>query len=204
MTSKFKTIFVASALLVGGTVAANASTYVATIEQVGSNVVASGSGSIDLTDLTAAIGNFDGSQGAVEANIADVGLGSTPTLTLYSGISGPTSFGPGTGGGATYTSTTSGLGLAINGILHALLVPSGYVSGTVLTSTSTFVGNTLTGLGLTPGTYTWTWGTGDHAGSFEIEIGATPLPAALPLFATGIGGLGLLGWRRKRKAQALA
>jgi len=30
---------------------------------------------------------------------------------------------------------------------------------------------------------------------------ATPLPAALPLFATGIGGLGLLGWRRKRRAQ---
>jgi hypothetical protein len=29
---------------------------------------------------------------------------------------------------------------------------------------------------------------------------ATPLPAALPLFATGLGGLGLLGWRRKRKA----
>jgi uncharacterized protein (TIGR03118 family) len=32
----------------------------------------------------------------------------------------------------------------------------------------------------------------------------TPLPAALPLFATGICGLGLLGWRRKRKAQAVA
>jgi len=29
--------------------------------------------------------------------------------------------------------------------------------------------------------------------------GATPLPAALPLFATGLGGLGLLGWRRKRR-----
>ena len=27
----------------------------------------------------------------------------------------------------------------------------------------------------------------------------TPLPAALPLFATGLGGLRLLGWRRKRK-----
>jgi hypothetical protein len=27
----------------------------------------------------------------------------------------------------------------------------------------------------------------------------TPLPAALPLFATGLGALGLLGWRRKRK-----
>jgi hypothetical protein len=35
-------------------------------------------------------------------------------------------------------------------------------------------------------------------------VTATPLPAALPLFATGLGGLGLLGWRRKRKAQAAA
>ena len=26
------------------------------------------------------------------------------------------------------------------------------------------------------------------------------LPAALPLFATGLGALGLLGWRKKRKA----
>lgn len=31
---------------------------------------------------------------------------------------------------------------------------------------------------------------------------ATPLPAALPLFASGLGALGLLGWRRKRKALA--
>jgi len=30
----------------------------------------------------------------------------------------------------------------------------------------------------------------------------TPLAAALPLFATGLGALGLLGWRRKRKAAA--
>jgi hypothetical protein len=35
------------------------------------------------------------------------------------------------------------------------------------------------------------------------DVSATPLPAALALFATGIGGLGLLGWRRKRKAQAV-
>jgi hypothetical protein len=30
----------------------------------------------------------------------------------------------------------------------------------------------------------------------------TPIPGALPLFATGLGTLGLLGWRRKRKAAA--
>jgi hypothetical protein len=31
---------------------------------------------------------------------------------------------------------------------------------------------------------------------------ATPLPAGLPLFATGLGALGLLGWFRKRKVRA--
>ena len=36
------------------------------------------------------------------------------------------------------------------------------------------------------------------------NIVLTPLPAALPLFATGLAGLGLLGWRRKKKAAALA
>ena len=42
--------------------------------------------------------------------------------------------------------------------------------------------------------------------SFDLPDGLTlssmpptPLPATLPLFATGLGALGLLGWRRKRK-----
>jgi len=39
----------------------------------------------------------------------------------------------------------------------------------------------------------------------EITIrSATPLPATLPLFATGLGALGLLGWRRRRKVRAAA
>lgn len=38
----------------------------------------------------------------------------------------------------------------------------------------------------------------------NVSVSGTPLPAALPLFATGLGALGLLGWRRKRKAAALA
>jgi len=38
----------------------------------------------------------------------------------------------------------------------------------------------------------------------DVAANQTPLPAALPLFATGLGALGLLGWRRKRKARAVA
>jgi hypothetical protein len=40
-------------------------------------------------------------------------------------------------------------------------------------------------------------------GSFTTEGAETPLPAALPLFASGIGAMSLLGWRRKRKAAAI-
>jgi hypothetical protein len=38
----------------------------------------------------------------------------------------------------------------------------------------------------------------------HLGVAATPLPAALPLFAAGLGALGLLGWRRKRTARSLA
>jgi hypothetical protein len=31
-------------------------------------------------------------------------------------------------------------------------------------------------------------------------VSGVPLPGALPLFASGLAGLGLLGWRRKKKA----
>jgi hypothetical protein len=50
----------------------------------------------------------------------------------------------------------------------------------------------------------------DNTGALLISVSAnsissqTPLPAALPLFATGLGALGLLGWRRKRKAALAA
>jgi hypothetical protein len=41
----------------------------------------------------------------------------------------------------------------------------------------------------------------NYTATTGLTPAAVPLPA--PLFATGIGALGLLGWRRKRKAQTI-
>jgi hypothetical protein len=40
--------------------------------------------------------------------------------------------------------------------------------------------------------------------SLSFTVAVTPLPDALPLFATGLGVLALLGWRRKRTARSVA
>jgi len=87
------------------------------------------------------------------------------------------------------------------------------------TASSAAVVAAFTGLGTFPADFHYqsvcgagiaTCGTG-WSGSLDITYNftpsaaaETPLPAALPLFATGLGALGLLGWRRKRKAQAVA
>ena len=36
------------------------------------------------------------------------------------------------------------------------------------------------------------------------DVASTPLPGTLPLLASGLGALGLFGWRRKRQAVASA
>ena len=79
----------------------------------------------------------------------------------------------------------------------------GYTSDSALSDGAIYDTATFASLGVTPGTYVWTWGTGADQ-RFTLEIGTTPLPAALPLFAAGLGAMGLLGWRRKRKNAAAA
>lgn len=41
---------------------------------------------------------------------------------------------------------------------------------------------------------------GDMAWVLRSEVSAVPIPAALPLFGTGLAVMGFIGWRRKRKA----
>jgi hypothetical protein len=64
---------------------------------------------------------------------------------------------------------------------------------------------TTTLMNLQPGTYNLWYAAANNLPE-DLVVNSipsgVPLPAALPLFATGIGALGLLGWRRKRKAQA--
>ena len=48
----------------------------------------------------------------------------------------------------------------------------------------------------------WVWSSNDLTGAafFSAQITATPIPAALPLLATALGGLGFAGWRRRKVA----
>ena len=76
------------------------------------------------------------------------------------------------------------------------------------TSTTLPLGAVIVGFFDEGGTGSCTTGTGTGTGTCIKTANSealliTPLPGALPLFATGLVGLGLLGWRRKRKAQAV-
>lgn len=39
--------------------------------------------------------------------------------------------------------------------------------------------------------------------SYQLAPNPAPLPPALPLFAAGLGALGLLGWRRKKEGNSV-
>ncbi len=188
--------------------AANASPYVVTLEEVGSNVVATGNGAIDVSGLTLLYSGA-GESPAIGPSVAALDFiitGPFPSYVdvYYPVVTGPTSFGT---GGTTLTGVGGGDPAGIQfqgGSFDDVFVPTGYISDTPISDTATYAAASFASLGVTPGTYIWTWGRGADQ-SFTLQVGATPLPAALPLFATGLGALGLFGWRKKRRnAAALA
>jgi hypothetical protein len=84
------------------------------------------------------------------------------------------------------------------GSTGVVVVPVGYVSGTVLSDSATWTGQSLASLGLTPGTYTYTWGSGIHADSATVQIGnTTPEPGTVPLLGA-ILALGLAARSRTK------
>jgi hypothetical protein len=107
-------------------------------------------------------------------SFGSINSGSSGRADFYYGATGPASFGS---GGASFASSASGDAFGVtSSIGTAIIVPAGYASGTALSGSVTYVGQTFASLGLTPGTYTYTWGSGPTADSLAVKIGAAAVP----------------------------
>src|SRR5262249_2444865 len=163
--------------------------YIVTLQQVGPNVVATGSGAIDLTGLT-----FSGSTSVNPGLNPNRFYGfvytgrTSSSVDLYVEPSGPWGF----GGAYAAPSASSGsgdmVGISTGFILFGhrypahLVVPKGYVSGTALSDRATYSGKTLATLGVRPGSYVWTWGNGANQ-NFTLQI-EPPVTTNISNFST--------------------
>jgi len=197
MTNKSLILGVVTTLIGTGLAAPPAQAgYVVTLEQKGSDVVATGSGAIDLTGLSFVFTNTSHSA-LVAPGLGEIttGLPAFTSIDDYAGITGPTSFGS---GGFTFANSGSGDQVGILGLDNGLVVPHGYVSGSALSDTSTYSGQSFSSLGVTPGTYEWTWGSGpDQNFTLMAEVAAVPEPATVGLMVLGLLGAGFAGRRRR-------
>jgi hypothetical protein len=176
--------------LLGLGITQSARAYSVTLQQVGSNVVANGTGAINLTGLS-----FFNPGSVGTASVWPV----TGTISMssgnadtYIGFTGPSSFG---GGDVALANFSSGDVFAFD--LDAMFLPSGYVSGNPLSDMAIYFTATFASLGVTPGTYVWTWGTGVNQ-NVTLQIGPAGVPdtgSTLPLL--GCAFLGLAALRRK-------
>ena len=177
--------------------------YIATITQVGSDVVATGSGTINTLGLTFKPSTSGGDHDTGFCAAFGPGLGIGPaTSTLvdkYTGtISGPSNFGA---GHSFFGASGSGDMVEMAKFASVIDVPSGYVSGNPLSSTSTFSGRTFASMGLTTGTYVWTWGSAPNADSYTLTIGTVPEPCSAAIIA--IAGISLLTRRACRETDVV-
>jgi hypothetical protein len=166
-----------------------------TLSQVGPDVVGTGSGSFNITALTFSqiTLSFDADMNPILGRLL-----TGNTLANYRSISGPANFGSGVG---SFAPSTSGDFFGVQGSEGILNVPQGYTSGSPLSATNTWSGQTFASLGATPGTYTWTWGN-EVNGNFDfftLQIGpaATVVPAP-PTLLLGLVGAGCVVWIRRQ------
>lgn len=168
-------------MLVGGALALlsvpSHAVYTIQLVEVGGDVVATGSGSLNLTAVS---GQSTGLQWAFVIPFAPwltVGQTVSTTVDIYQmqNFVSPPSIG--TGG---FAGATSGSGGNVGVNAGNVIVPLGYVSGTALpATTSTWAGASLASLGIAPGSHTWSWGTGPTADSIVVNAVAAA-PQAVP------------------------
>jgi hypothetical protein len=185
---------------------------VVTFQQVGSNVVATGSGSFD----TAALINdttLPNVTAFVQFTNPNIDIGSTETVLRYDNFTnfipaGPTGFGFNTPPTTASSGTGDNFGFGEFVLIPSphpglIVVPTTYVSGSQLSGTATWDNTTLAALNLQPGSYKWTWGSAATADSFTLNIdsAAAPEPNMLGLLAIA-AAVGLFAnQQRKREAQ---
>ena len=175
--------------------------YIVTLQQVGANVVATGSGAFNLNGLTFVDSRIATNQALVIANSGVIQTAPTGLVNVdeYNGFTGPTSFGS---GGVHLANTSSGdfVSIFASGefFFQDIFLPTTYVSNAALSDSMTFNNQTLASLGVTPGTYVWTWGTGLPNQNFTLIIGRAGVPdggSTVSLLAFAF--LGLAALRRK-------
>jgi PEP-CTERM motif len=196
--------FLASvAILALGVVAASSAqaAYVVTFEEVGSNVVESGSGMLDPTDLTST--SFGTNEESVSAGSATYFSGGASAIEheFTGDISGPASWGPGTPSPA-FPSSSSGAGVGFEAPTMGIWVPFKHILFQPLSETSTYSDASFSSLGMTRGTYVYSWGTGAHADTFTVEIGV-PEPSTWAMMLAGFAALAYVALRRKAAVPAM-
>jgi hypothetical protein len=192
----------------------------------GGEVTANGGTSLPGTNIgTIAsgceIGPFDSHEGQNGSNIPSVSVSLNPSIYEFTWGGGNLTIEEEIGNNGLGNNINVELGLAGSNSLISGGSLSSYIVSTVIAFSSgpTAPIDILDSYNLAAGTYVLD----TYLGSCEqgncsgvndptdpqyqvlfSPISATPLPAAMPLFATGLGFVGMLGWRRKRKARAIA
>jgi hypothetical protein len=188
----------ASAALLAISIGSRAeASFIIDITQSGGNVVATGSGTINTAGLTS-----DGTNTGLDAVVyashfgkGEIGLGSQPfDADKYTGFSTGVTFGS---GGRHYATSGTGDGVVFIPTSGNLYVPEDYVSGSALSDTATWDSTTIALLGLTPGVYVDTWGSGSNADSLTVNIEGAPEPASVWLLC--LGGIGLVMLRLRKR-----
>jgi hypothetical protein len=138
--------------------------------------------------------------------VSDSFWSGTPSVAFCSGNSGPLcdvfQASKGSGAPGSASETLSGLDLfkcTNPNNANPCTSTAGSVAAMFIAGTATYSWN---GLNIAPGAvFDISFASWNNAIDSPVT---TPLPAALPLFATGLGALGLFGWRKKQKGAAVA